>query len=210
MSPQEFSSPSINQRIDLRVQAKVHTPAGETYSYLIRNPEWGSKKGKAMLNQAVQDYWLPYARLSADPSLAKTTALACIERMEYQIAKLRQDFGLEPPDRALLDQSELRWLLLQLVTEVQMIPQSLAAISTAIASGGVAQPPPVPPIAAVTEPPPVPPIAAVTEPPPASPIAVVTEPTEPAKNDLYSAENMMAVFDMIGSPAENLNTDPND
>lgn len=186
MSPQESSSPSINQRIDLRVQAKAHTPAGETYCYLIRNPEWGSKKGKAMLNQAVQDYWLPYARLADDPSLAKTTALACIERMEYQIAKLRQDFGLEPPDRALLEQSELIKLLIQLTTEVQRIPQSLAAISTAIASGGMVQPPPAPAT------------------------AVVNEPTEPAKNDIYSAESMMAVFDMIGSPAENLNTDPND
>ena len=189
MSSQGSSSPSVNPNIDLRIQVKAHTTTGETYRYLIRNPEWGSKKGKAMLNQAAQDYWLPYARLSADPSLAKTTAIACIERMEYRIAKLRQDFGLEPPDRAMLEQSELVKLLIQLTTEVKRIPQSLAAISTAIASGAVVQPPLTPSTVAVNKP---------------------TEPvTEPVTEDLYSAENMMAILDMVGSPAEDLNTDLN-
>lgn len=179
-------TPENRQHIDLRIRAAGATTEGEVYRYLIFNQKWNRSQGKAMLAQAAQDYWLADARRYVDPELAKTTALACIERMEYRIAKLRQDFGLEPPDRARLEQSELVKLLIQLTAEVQRIPQSLAAISTAIASGGVVQPPLAPPIAAVNE------------------------PTEPAKEDIYSAENVMAVFDMIGSPAEDLNTDLND
>ena len=186
MPPQESSSSAVNQSVDLRVQAKAHTSAGETYFYLIRNPEWSSKRGKAMLSQAAQDYWLPYARLSTDLALAKTTAIACIERLEYQIAKLRQDFGLKPSDRAQLEQSELIGLMIQLTNNVQLIPPSLAEISVAIASVKTTQP-------------------AVS----ASLAAAPDTTAETAVENIYTQENMQAVLDMIGPLGEDLSADPN-
>lgn len=134
MPSEQSVSQSANgsNTIELRAQMKLHTPAGETYQYLLRNSKWSSKRGKAMLNQAAQDYWLAYARQSTDPSLAKTTALACIERMEYQIAQLRNDFHL------ISSHLDLIPLLTDVLAEIRRGSQSLDTISTALTKGSAA------------------------------------------------------------------------
>lgn len=131
--------PSLKRpRINLRLQARYNTVDWEVYSYLIDNPRWSPKQGRAMLGQSTQDYWLAYARQDTDPDLAKTTALACIERMEYQIAKLRRDFQLErSPTPLSSDQVDLKATVLELLSEIKRIPLSLGAISTALTNGGI-------------------------------------------------------------------------
>lgn len=178
-------------RICFRMSIEEKTTEGEVYRYLLSNPNWELKHGKAMLNQSARDYWLANARQFTDADLAKTTALACVERLEYRIAQIRQDFGLEPPDRARSEQSELIKLLVQLIAEVKVIPQSLVAISTAIsggAGGATFQPTPV--------------LSKV-------PVDELTGSAE-SEEDLYSSEDIAAVLEMIGPMAENLEADPND
>ncbi len=127
--------------IDLRIQAKYNTVNWEVFLYLMRNPIWNPKQGRAMLSQSVQDYWLAYARQSSDSALAKTTALACIGRMEYQIAKLRHDFQIaRSPTQSPHSQVDLEATHLaisELLSEVKRIPLSLDAISTALINGGI-------------------------------------------------------------------------
>lgn len=138
MPSKQPDSSSKRPCIDLRLQARHNTVDWEVYSYLTRNSRWSSKQGRAMLSQAVQDYWLAYARQDNDPDLAKTTALACIERMEYQIAKLRRDFQLErSPAPSSPDRVDLKAAILELLSEVRQIPLCLDAISTALTNGGI-------------------------------------------------------------------------
>ena len=125
------------KRIDLRIQVEETTPAAEAYRYLIYNQSWSSQQGKAMLSQAVENYWLAYARQAGNPELASATALACIERMEYQIEKLRQDFDLKPVAPKSASEPDLTKLVAQLVGEVQLIPGAINELVKSLASGGL-------------------------------------------------------------------------
>lgn len=144
MSSKQLNSPLESPSLSVRFLVKRNMAVGETYHYLLCNPEWSVKEGQAMLSQAVQDYWLAYARQLTDSDLAKTTALACVERMEYQIAKLRRDFQLESlPAPSSPDQANLEAAILELTAEVRQIPQSLNAISIAMTKGEMLPPPAV-------------------------------------------------------------------
>lgn len=136
MPSQRSVSLSKRVRVELRVQVKRNTVDGEVYAYLVQNPLWSSRQGKTMLSQSAQAYWLAYARQSADPDLAKTTAIACIERMEHQIANLRRDFQLESaPAPSSYKQVDLEAALLALLTEIKRGSQSLNRISTVLSEG---------------------------------------------------------------------------
>lgn len=130
--------------IDLRLRAAKTTANGQVYHYLVNNPCWSAKQGKAMIAQATQDYWLAYARQATDPELAKSTAMACYERLEGQVAKLRRDFDLglsasvPVPEQAL----EQTRLMLQLIDGINRISGELAQTNTLLRQGSVVVPSP--------------------------------------------------------------------
>ena len=173
------------RRVDVRIQVEAHTTDGEVYRYLLANPNWDLKHGRAMVNQAAKDYWLADARHEADPELAKTTAMACIERMEHRIAQLRQRFGLELPKSSSAGQSEVVKLLADFIAEVKLMPQSLgSAIATAISNtGGM-----VPMISA-----------------PPSVAAVAAD--EPMADAPFSDESVDILLDMLGELSEDVSAD---
>lgn len=179
------SNKANRNRVDVRIQVEAHTTDGEVYRYLLTNPNWDLKHGRAMISQAVKDYWLADTRHEADPELAKTTAMACIERMEHRIAQLRQRFGLELPQSSLSTQSDVVKLLAEFIAEVKMMPQSLAAIATAISNtGGM-----VPTISATL-----------------SVASVVAD--DPIADDTFSDESVDTLLDILGELGEDVSADP--
>lgn len=123
-------------RIHFRLNAVEHSGAGEVYGYLLQNALWDERQGKAMIAQAASDYWLAYARQVSNPELAKSTALACIERLEYHVAKLRQDFELPTPSSVSDTQAVL---LTEIIKEVKLITAELpSAIVRSLADGQTA------------------------------------------------------------------------
>ncbi len=88
------ASPETEQRVLFHFHPSPKTSEGETYVYLLRNTIFNSKRGKALANQAIVAWWLPYARQAANQPQARETALDCIEQLEQHIAKLRRDFQI--------------------------------------------------------------------------------------------------------------------
>jgi len=88
------ASPETEQRVLFRFHPSPKTSEGETYIYLLRNKIFDHKRGKALANQAIVAWWLPYARQAVNHPQARETALDSIEQLEQQIAKLRRDFQL--------------------------------------------------------------------------------------------------------------------
>lgn len=170
---------SERKRINLRIQVEETTPAAEVCHYLIHNPIWDVKQGKAMLVQTLNDRWLAYARQASDPELAKSTAISCIERLEYQIELLRQDFGLKPTASELTGELDLAKLIAQLVGEVQLIPGAINELVKSLTGGGLVLQPPARAIVPAEQPPPDP-------------------------NDFFEE-----VLNMLGPLNEDLSKDPN-
>lgn len=125
------------QRLNLRIQVKEATPAAEVCRYLLHNPNWDSRQGRAMLVRTLSEHWLAYARQASYPELAKSTAISCIERLEYQIEKLRQDFDLKSTAPKPTGEPDLTKLVAQLVGEVQLIPGAINELVKSLTSGGL-------------------------------------------------------------------------
>lgn len=91
-------------RILFRHHPLEDSTEGEAYIYLLRNQIWSPEQGKFLANQAITNFWLPYARQQKNPDLARKTAIYAISQLEMQIVKLRQDFDIPNPEMQKMQQ----------------------------------------------------------------------------------------------------------